>query len=224
GSTLEYYDGSTWQTVSGGIIDLAALAASGTDVTVPLRVTFSSSASVAFSASLYDTVEVTPDALLATTSATIDVQGTASLTGTFSMQGRTTRGGIPVTLTGTLFGALSGSSIDQISNNLVITGVISYDTYTITTNQSRYLNVTSDLGKTVAGNKGTMNALELKGGNAVWTNNTIDLNDASRVGADWGVTGDGDVNFSGKVDIFDLAIVGGNYNLTSALAYGTWVP
>ncbi|MEA5079159.1 MAG: DUF1565 domain-containing protein, partial [Anaerolineaceae bacterium] len=35
GSTLEYYDGSTWQTVSGGIIDLAALAASGTDVTVP---------------------------------------------------------------------------------------------------------------------------------------------------------------------------------------------
>jgi hypothetical protein len=224
GATLEYYNGSTWATVTGGSIDLAALAASGTDVTVPLRVTFASPASVAFSASLYDTVEVTPDALLATTSTSIDVRATASLTGTFSMQGRTTRAGVPVTLTGTLFGALSGLSIDQISNNLVITGVISYDTYTLTTNQPRYLNVTADLAKTVAGNKGTMNALELKGGNAVWTNNVIDVYDASRVGTDWGVTGDGDVNFSGKVDIFDLAIVGGNYNLTSATAYGTWVP
>jgi hypothetical protein len=221
---LEYYNGSTWVAVSTGTLDLAALAASGTDVTVPLRVTFATPASVAFSASLYDTVEVTPDALLATASHAIDVRATASLTGTFSMQGRTTRAGVPVTLTGTLFGSLLGTSFDQISNNLVITGVISYDTYTLTTNQARYLNVTADLAKTVAGNKGTMNALELKGGNAVWTNNVIDVYDASRVGTDWGVTGDGDVNFSGKVDIFDLAIVGGNYNLTSATAYGTWVP
>jgi len=224
GTTLEYNNGGTWVTVSSGTLDLAALAASGTDVTVPLRVTFGSPASVAFSASLYDTVEVTPDALLATTSTSIDVRATASLTGTFSMQGRTTRAGVPVTLTGALFGVFNGSSIEQMSNNLVITGLTSYDTYTLTTNQPRYLNVTSALAKTVAGDKGTMAALELKGGNAVWTDNVIDVLDASQVGHDWGVTGNGDVNFSGKADIFDLAIVGGNYNLTSAAAYGTWVP
>jgi len=161
---------------------------------------------------------------MATATHTIDVRATASLTGTFSMQGRTTRAGVPVTLTGALFGVFSGSSIEQMSNNLVITGLTSYDTSTLTTNQPRYLNVTADLGKTVAGDKGTMAALELKGGNAVWTDNVIDVLDASQVGHDWGVTGDGDVNFSGKADIFDLAIVGGNYNLTSAAAYGTWVP
>jgi hypothetical protein len=35
---------------------------------------------------------------------------------------------------------------------------------------------------------------------------------------------DGDVNFDGKVNIQDLALVGGNYRLTSADVYGSWVP
>jgi len=52
------------------------------------------------------------------------------------------------------------------------------------------------------------------------------VTDASLVGAQWGsmLGGDGDVNFSDKVDIFDLAIVGGNYTLTSAVVYAAWVP
>ena len=35
---------------------------------------------------------------------------------------------------------------------------------------------------------------------------------------------DADINNDGKVDIFDLAMVAGNYGLTSALAYGEWLP
>ena len=31
-------------------------------------------------------------------------------------------------------------------------------------------------------------------------------------------------NFSGKVDIFDLTLVGGNWGSTSASVYGTWAP
>ncbi len=225
-AVLQYYNGSNWVSVSGGTLNLAALAASGSDVTVQLRVTFGSSATVAFSAKLYETTDVSPDALLASATANVDVQAAASLTGTFSMQGRTVRSGIPVTLTGTLFGALNGTTIDVISGNLTINNVVGYDTYTVTTDQSRYLNVTADLNKTVDGDAGTMAALELKGGNAKWTDNVINVDDASQVGHDWGsiLDVDGDVNFSGKVDIFDLAIVGGNYNLTSGTAYGTWVP
>ena len=34
---------------------------------------------------------------------------------------------------------------------------------------------------------------------------------------------DADVNFSGKVDIFDLALVGGNFDLTSADVYEDWL-
>jgi len=33
----------------------------------------------------------------------------------------------------------------------------------------------------------------------------------------------GDANFSGKVDIFDLALVGGNYGLNGNV-YNTWIP
>jgi len=221
GATLEYYDGSDWVAVSGGTLDLSALAADGIDVTIALRLTFSSVPATDFVASLYETTDVSPDALLVSYTKTISVQNTTSLIGTFSMQGRTVRSGIPVVLTGATYGTLNGITIDQMTDNLTITNVVSYETYTLTTNQPRYLNVTADLGKTVLGSRGTMSPLELKGGNAVWTDNEINVTDASLVGAQWGsmLGGDGDVNFSDKVDIFDLAIVGGNYTLTSAVVY-----
>jgi len=164
GATLEYYDGSDWVAVSGGTLDLSALAADGIDVTIALRLTFSSVPATDFVASLYETTDVSPDALLVSYTKTISVQNTTSLIGTFSMQGRTVRSGIPVVLTGATYGTLNGITIDQMTDNLTITNVVSYETYTLTTNQPRYLNVTADLGKTVLGSRGTMSPLELRVG------------------------------------------------------------
>ncbi|MCJ7696374.1 MAG: hypothetical protein MUO40_13255, partial [Anaerolineaceae bacterium] len=84
--------------------------------------------------------------------------------------------------------------------------------------------------------KTSISALQLRGGNAVWQreiegvwvlDSVIDAGDISLIGAFYGQSGsdlDADVNFSGKVDILDLALCAGNYDLTSASAYGTWVP
>ena len=81
-----------------------------------------------------------------------------------------------------------------------------------------------------------MPPLMLYGGNAVWQdclddvcipNNIIDAADVSLVGAQYLQSGpdlDGDVNYSGRVDIFDLAMVGANYGLTSKDVYATWLP
>jgi hypothetical protein len=80
---------------------------------------------------------------------------------------------------------------------------------------------------TINAEKVTLSRLELKGGNAKWSDNSIDILDAVLVGTTFGASGssyDGDVNFDGKVSIQDLALVGGNYGLTSAVAYGAWVP
>jgi hypothetical protein len=156
--------------------------------------------------------------------------GTYTVTGTFSMQGRNFRGGILVTLTAqTLpYGPFAGETLDLLSNNLVIEHV-SGDTYLITTNQDRYLNLTAASGKSinVDGAK-TLNALMLRGGN-VDNDEEIGLADAGIIGGVYGSTGDpqlitADANFDGRVNILDLALVGGNYNLTTASAYTTWLP
>ncbi len=57
----------------------------------------------------------------------------------------------------------------------------------ITTLQPRYLNVTADLDKQIyVSGAYTIPALELKGGNAIWTDEVIDINDASAVGTLYG--------------------------------------
>jgi predicted GH43/DUF377 family glycosyl hydrolase len=181
--------------------------------------------------SLFDSDWTPADRLLASASATgVIVNGNFLVTGTFSMQGNASRAGIPVTLTwgGTLvpYGP-TGLTTSAISNNFSLS-VLYGGTYTITTNQPRYLNVYADVNFskiiTVADDY-TLPALQLRGGNAIWSNNEIDLDDASKVGTDWGSTAnpDGNVNFDSIVNIQDLALVGGNYGLTSATAYGTWL-
>lgn len=168
------------------------------------------------------------------------VNGDFTVTGTFSMQGRVERGDIPVTLTwgGTLVAyGPSANTTDVIDNNFTL--LVSYGgTYTITTNQARYLNVITATGKTILvdGNE-ILPALRLRGGNAVWMNSLTEFNDkidggdASLVGYQYGTAGaemdfgnHGDCNFDGKVNIQDLALVGGNFDLTSAVAYGNWMP
>jgi hypothetical protein len=118
--------------------------------------------------------------------------------------------------------------------------------YTITTLQPRYLNVyvAADFSKMInlTGDR-LLPELRLRGGNAYWRvvnefnaytdqyDNTVNGSDASVVGTDWGPNSSsdltinhGDVNFDGKVNIQDLALVGGNFGLTSATAYDLWSP
>ena len=114
-------------------------------------------------------------------------------------------------------------SLAQTVSNYSFTGVETL-TYTFTTHQLRYLNVTTASGKTllVNGDK-VLNSLRLYGGD-VDQNNAIGLSDASTVGSDWGSTlnPESNINYDGIVNIQDLALVGGNYGLTSADAYGWW--
>jgi len=152
--------------------------------------------------------------------------------GEISMQGRVARNTEDViTLDGYMLDDFTADSLDKLGINYTLSDVLTGE-YTIVTNQPRYLNITADLGKsiTLISNR-TLPTLWLRGGNAIWTDNVINTADAGRVGSDWGGSGStdltinhGDVNFDNKVNIQDLALVGGNYDLTSAAAYATWLP
>jgi hypothetical protein len=143
------------------------------------------------------------------------------------MQGRIYRGDIPVTLTGTVYGPYTVSTTDVLTNNLHFPMVYG-DTYTITTLQPRYLNIPASLAKMITVTSAiTISSLELRAGNAIWTDDVINVQDAGKIGAAYGIfdiNNDADVNFDGAVNIQDLAIVGGNIYLTSASAYASWVP
>jgi len=168
----------------------------------------------------------------------------ALVTGTVTMQGRRTYNYAKFTLTGTFLGyGPYPSTTSDAAGAFSFTNIIA-DEYTITTDMPRYLNIycnvdpsdqIPDLCKkiTLSGND-ALNTLWLRAGNANWTggDNIIDGLDASQVGSNWGGAGStdltinhGDVNFDNIVNIQDLALVGGNMDLTSAQAYGTtWVP
>ncbi len=226
-AVLEYWDTTTsaWVPVVGGVQNLPASAA-GSSATYTFRATFPTAGDFTASVNLVDTSFTN---ILDTLDAAIIVNPNYTVTGTFSMQGRTVRSGIPVTLTmvsPALYGPFDATSLDIITGNTVFTNV-PVASYVITTNQPRYLNVTVDLAKTKAVSANTvLAALELKGGDATG-DNEVRLGDATAIGDQYGDTGaasTGDVNFSNMVDIFDLTIVGGNYNLTSATADVSWLP
>jgi len=134
------------------------------------------------------------------------------------------RAGVPVTLTsGTVVLDTLSTALSDI--NYGFTGVETL-TYTFTTSQARYLNLTADSGKTFLVNRDlTLTPLRLYGGD-VDGDNVIGLLDASNFGSDWGSTLDpeSNINFDGIVNIQDLALIGGNYGLTSATAYNWWSP
>jgi len=192
------------------------------------NVTFPAAFTGDITVDLYDSDWTPADRLLATYTQTgVVVYGNvASVTGTVSMQGRTYRGGVQMTLTAAFgFGPYTVTSIDQISGNLVFSNLAS-GIYTITTNQARYLDITADMNKIIDVSSDTLiTALELKGGDANDDQN-VNLGDASAIGSNYGATGDinADVNFSGRVDVFDLAMVGGNFTLNAANAYAGWAP
>jgi len=148
-----------------------------------------------------------------------------------SVQGVQNRGGIGVALAnGATYGMgpYSGISLHQPGSNLTIASVLT-DSYRITTNHARVLNITSALNKTFTLTPGanTVPALRLAAGNAVWTDNVINVSDWTVVCGALGSpsqNADADVNFDGLVDARDLALVAGNWGLTSAVAYAAWLP
>jgi len=224
---------------------------------IALTATFPAPFSGSVTVSLYDSF-ANPDRLLKaeTFSPVVVYANIASVTGTISMEGRSFRGGAQMILTGPTtgtdpvvlfpYGPHTATSVNQISNNLTFANLAG-TTYTITTFQPRYLNITAALGKFIVVDTSpeVIAQLKLKGGNANWIgNNVIDVNDASLVGTQYGGLGStdlninhGDVNFDNIVNVLDLALVGGNFDLQSDApgvvvvdgvtfnpAYPTWVP
>jgi hypothetical protein len=115
----------------------------------------------------------------------------------------------------------------NVSGNNLYFPNVAMDLYTVSTAQARYLNITPAMGKQIAllANGNILPPLKLLGGNAIWTNNEIDIFDVAFVSGEIGKTtfiADADINNDGKVDILDLALVAGNYGLTSAVAYADW--
>lgn len=201
------------------------------------NVKFKNAGSYSFTVDMVDNPSgvIANDRILVSMSQTATVNSGFAITGTFTMQGNLNRGGIPVTLTWTGTGwtyAESDTTEDLLENNFQVT--VTYGGgYLITTNQPRYLNLTTASAKsiTVDGAK-TLNALMLRGGNVVNADTSldkIDLSDAGLIGGAYGDSGNpleiaADANFDGKVNILDLALVGGNFELTPATAYTDWVP
>jgi hypothetical protein len=223
---LEYWDGSAWVAVSSDPFVLGALAADAAP-SLSFRVLFVSPGENVVAVELYD-LTPDPDQLLAEAEESFITLGGFEVSGTISMQGRTVRSGVPMKLASINVPYYADNQIfssNEISNNVLFEGV-NGGLYEITTSQPRYLNVSAELGR-LLDVIGDMNlpALELKGGNADWSDNVIDISDAGIVGGLYGNGGlqdDADVNFDDRVNIQDLALVGGNYDQTSEAAYAGW--
>ena len=153
-----------------------------------------------------------------------------NLNGSVSMQGRTVQNGAVMRLTGQVVGSSTytstssnASGINYVFNNIPM------DLYTVWTNTPGYLNLPASMNKQIAliGAETTLNPLHLVAGNAVWTDNVININDFSLVAGNFGKTNydsRADINGNGKVDIFDLALVAGNFGKTSEEEYASWEP
>lgn len=175
------------------------------------------------------------DVVPGTTNGTLNVVNTGNLLYlplilNIAKQGQTNRGGITLNLgRGLHYGlAYTGVSTNIPGENLTIPAVAA-DTYQLTTNEPRMLNLTTASNKTVTltSGQGALSPLLLRGGNAVWTDDVIDIHDLTLVtGGYLDPTADpnADVNFDGQVNIIDIGLVAGNYGLSSQTAYANWIP
>lgn len=192
--------------------------------TLPFTVTFPAGYIGDVTVSLFDTGWTPDDRLLASETFDLIVYGNFAVDGKVMMQGRYSRGGVPMTLTGLEvlgYGPYPTTSLDKLGQNLFFTDVAE-GYYVVTTGQDRYLNVPGAM--LVVNNTMTLPDLYLYGGNAN-NDDAIGIGDASVVGGAYGIgdiLSDGDVNFDNRVNIQDLALVGGNYNLTDAI-YDDWM-
>jgi len=223
--TVISYDGTDYTCTSGGCPLIPVTLTAGLNE-LEFCVTFTTEFDDDITVTLFDT-DWDPDRELASKTFAVKVYANWSVEGKVTMQGRTYRGDIPMTLTGPggfAFGPFTEDSLNQMGLNIFFTD-IAEETYTITTDQDRYLNV---MGYTLLIEADiTLPDLYLYGGNANWDiDNVVDISDASIIGAQYGtgtIADNGDVNFDNRVNIQDLAIVGGNYGLDGAIAYASWL-
>lgn len=233
--TIVVYDSVEYVCTATGCVIPVTLAEP--DNALAVKITFPGAFEDEITIGLFDK-SVIPGKQLAEfeTPAVVSVYGNvATFTGTVSMQGQlTNRKNVPMTLTGLpgfAFGPYNATSDSR--GKLTFTD-LAVGSYFVTTNQARYLNlyIGSVPAEQWIADLSTLTSLPdlwLRGGNAVWTDNIINDQDSGLVASGYisgpsGALADADVNFDGRVNIQDLALVGGNYLLTSATAYGSWLP
>lgn len=163
----------------------------------------------------------------------VTIHPATTVTGRIDLQGRADNSGAVMTfLEGPTLGY--GPFVFDPSSYWgdISVGVAYDDTYTITVDMPRYLNVTITSTKSVEiGEEPVdLSTLVLFGGD-VNGDHMIDIADAGAIGGAYGAVLDGagwnpdaDINDDGVIDILDLALMGGNFGLTSATAYDGWNP
>jgi len=153
---------------------------------------------------------------------------TSAVAGNIFLQGQSARAGVPISLgTGETYaqGPFTALSTPTLRFNLDFGSVVNNDNYTFTTAQPGYLNLNLSL-VVPPGNDLALPPLRLLAGDAMADNaiTTADL-DAIRDAFDViGLGNAADLNDDGMVDVRDLALAAGNYGLSSANAYGSWLP
>jgi len=143
------------------------------------------------------------------------------------VQGRLDRSGVKLSLApGEDYGlSYAGWSTDNPGDNLLIENV-AVDSYTVTASHEGCLSASGTIVIPTDAANYSLPALVLRSGNAQDADDIIDVYDLAIV---YGAYGDfeanpkGDVNFDGQIDTRDLALVAGNFGLTSEMAYAGWL-
>lgn len=115
---------------------------------------------------------------------------------------------------------------DNLADNLLIENV-AIDTYTVTASRQGCLSASGTIVIPPDAASYNLPALVLRSGNAQDEDDIIDLDDLAIVNGaynNFAANPQGDLNFDGLIDARDLALVAGNYGLTSSAAYTNWPP
>jgi len=154
---------------------------------------------------------------------TIKVLGTTTVSGVVDLQGRDDDKGATVDPA-----AGSVYSMDPAAVTVGSWGTFSFadltdDTYATGIDAHYYLPANGDV--VVAGDDQSLGTIKLLGGDAT-DDNKVDVSDMSSIGGEYGMTSGfqpkNDVNIDGEVDILDLVLAAGNYDLSSSP--WTWMP
>jgi len=153
----------------------------------------------------------------------VSILGTTSISGVVDLQGRDNDSGAVVNVPpGTLY--VGGTDTTDAWGRYGINNITD-GSYLVAIEMARYLDAAATVG--ISGETLVLNPVKLLGGD-VDDNDVIEINDASAIGGAFGtVPGDtywnasADINNDGVINILDLVLMGGNYGLTSPVA---WTP
>jgi len=151
----------------------------------------------------------------------LTIYGTTDVSGVVDLQGRANDSGAVVTFpAGVLYPG--GTDTTDSWGRYDFAGVTD-GSYLVTIEMARYLDASATVS--VAGDTLTLNTVMLLGGDAN-DSDKIDISDLSIIGGQFGKSGSGitdpraDINNDNTVDILDIVLAAGNYDLTSS----PWTP